>query len=178
MQNQVPQDLVKYSEEFAYVIAVTMCQMNEGIVFEEKQVGHQFVQTYSLAKGIKKFGERGHEAAVSKVKQIHDCVVFRPISVEELTKLKRKRAMESLIFLNEKRDGRIKGHACANGSTQREYVDPDDAASPTASMESIIITGVLDAFEGHDVMTADIPNAFVQTEVGEQKKDEQIIMKL
>ena len=37
----------------------------------------------------------------------------------------RARAMESLLFVVEKRDGRIKARFCMNGSTQREYVDRD-----------------------------------------------------
>jgi hypothetical protein len=44
-------------------------------------------------------------------------------------------------------------------------MDQDEAASPTAMTESIIITGVIDAKQHRDVMTADIPNAFVQTEI-------------
>jgi hypothetical protein len=64
--------------------------------------------------------------------------------------------MESLIFLVEKRDGSVKGRTCANGSTQREYMDRDEAASPTANMtESIVITGVIEAKQRRDVMTAD-----------------------
>jgi hypothetical protein len=37
-----------------------------------------------------------------------------------------------------------------------------DAASPTAALESIMITGVIKAKEERDVMTCDIPNAFIQ----------------
>jgi hypothetical protein len=55
-----------------------------------------------------------------------------------MTQLERKRAMESLIFLVEKRDGRVKARTCANGSTQRAYMERDDAASPTAMTESIL----------------------------------------
>jgi hypothetical protein len=84
--------------------------------------------------------------------------------------------MESLIFLTEKRDGTIKGRACANGSIQRNYIDKDDAASPTVGTEAILITGVIDAKEKRDVMTADIPNAFVQTEV--DPDDGIILMKI
>ena len=73
--------------------------------------------------------------------------------------------MESLIFLTEKRDGRVKARACANGSTQRSYIPKDDASSPTAATESILITGVIEAKQKRDVMALDIPNAFVQTEV-------------
>ena len=73
--------------------------------------------------------------------------------------------MESLIFLTEKRDGRVKARVCANGSTQRSYIHKDDASSPTAATESILITGVIEAKQKRDVMILNIPNAFVQTEV-------------
>ena len=97
-----------------------------------------------------------------------------------MTQAKRKKAMESLIFLVEKRDGRVKARACANGSTQREYMERDEAASPTAMTESILITAVIDAKQNRDVMTADIPNTFVQTDVDKKNhiKGEQIIMKI
>jgi hypothetical protein len=46
--------------------------------------------------------------------------------------------------------------------------------------ESILITATIEAKQNHDVMTADIPNAFVQTAVDEknQVKGENIIMKI
>jgi hypothetical protein len=76
--------------------------------------------------------------------------------------LEKKRAMESLIFLNEKRDGEtVKVRMCANGSTQRAYISREEVASPTVSSEAIITTGVIDAKQRRDVMTLDIPNAFV-----------------
>ena len=43
------------------------------------------------------------------MKQLHDRVVFEPVHVESLTVQERKRAMESLICLVEKIDGKIKG---------------------------------------------------------------------
>ena len=74
-----------------------------------------------------------------------------------MTQTEKQRAMESLIFLTEKRDGRIKARACANGSSQREYINREDATSPTAATESILITATIDAKENRDIMTADIP---------------------
>jgi hypothetical protein len=72
--------------------------------------------------------------------------------------------MESLIFLNEKRDGEtVKARMCANGSTQQAYISREEATSPTAALEAIITTGVIDAKQKSDVMTLDIPDAFVQT---------------
>jgi hypothetical protein len=91
--------------------------------------------------------------------------LFEGIKVSDMTPLERKRAMESLLFLIEKRNGRIKARTCANGSTQREYINREDATSPTAATESILITGVIEAKQQRDIMTNDVPNAFVQTPI-------------
>ena len=95
------------------------------------------------------------------MKQLHDRIVFKPIRVKDLSPLEQKRAMESLIFLVEKRDGRIKARTCANGSTQREYIAREDAASPTAATEAILITGVIEAKQNRGTMTNDVPNDHV-----------------
>ena len=79
-----------------------------------------------------------------------------------MTQLERKRALESLIFLVEKQGGRVKAQTCANGSTQREYSTQEEAASPTAATEAILITVVIEAKQRRDIMTLQIPNAFVQ----------------
>ncbi len=65
----------------------------------------------------------------------------------------------------------------ANGSVQREYV-LRDKASPTVISESVFITSTIDAKENRDIMTCDIPNAFVQTEIKKQEIGERIIMKI
>eukprot|EP00978_Attheya_sp_CCMP212_P005488 scaffold12295_cov58-Attheya_sp.AAC.1 len=84
--------------------------------------------------------------------------------------------MESLICLVEKRDGTVKVRTCANGSTQIEYIKHEDAASPTASTDLIIITSVINAKQNRDVMTSDVPNAFVQIEI--DQSGEKIVMKI
>ena len=43
---------------------------------------------------------------------------------------------------------------------------------------AIIITGVIEATQGRDVMINDVPNAFVQTPVPQDKGDKRIIMKI
>jgi hypothetical protein len=92
------------------------------------------------------------------------------VHIDEITKLEKKRALESLIFLTEKRDGTVKGRTCANRSTQHEYTEKEEATSPTAIMESILLTALIDTKESRDVMVADVPNAFVQTEIDEKQK--------
>jgi hypothetical protein len=170
----------EYTPETARVIAATMCHINAKFSGLTDEQMHQFIQTYSLKKGLQKFGERAKAATMSEMSQLHDRAVFEPIRVEDMTPVERRRAMESLIFLVEKRDGRVKARTCANGSVQRAYTDRDEAASPTAMTESILITATIDAKQNRDVMTADIPNAFVQTQVDpkNQVKGERIMMKI
>jgi hypothetical protein len=106
-----------------------MCHLSTKIENLNDQQAFQFIQTYSLKSGLKKFGERGETAATSEMRQLHERAVFEPIRVDDMTQLERKRAMESLIFLVKKRDGRVKARTCANGSTQRAYMERDNAAS-------------------------------------------------
>ncbi len=165
---------VNYDLEDARPLAAIMCQIREKVQTNE----YQFAQTFSLKQGIRKFGDRAKDAAKGELQQLHDRVVFEPVDVNTLDPAEKSNAMESLLFLTEKKDGTIKGRACANGSIQREYVSRDDAASPTAATESIFITGIIDAKEERDVMTADIPNAFVQTEIDNKSFGQRVIMKI
>jgi hypothetical protein len=43
--------------------------------------------------------------------------------------------MQSLLFLTEKRDGRIKGRLVYNGKPTREWLSKEEAAYPTAFLE-------------------------------------------
>jgi hypothetical protein len=53
------------------------------------------------------------------------------------------------------------------GRQQRIYSHKEDARSPTVMIESVIITSVIDAFEESDIVTVDIPGAFLQAEMDE-----------
>jgi hypothetical protein len=57
-----------YSIETARVIATMMCHMNIKLGSLTDKQAHQFIQTYSLKKGLKKFGEHGKNAATSEMK--------------------------------------------------------------------------------------------------------------
>lgn len=137
-----------------------------------------FVETSSLARGLNKFGHKGREAAVNEIKQLHDRKVFVPLNVKDMMQKECKQAMESLIFLTKKRDGPIKARTCADGSVQRTYINKEDATSLTAMTESILLTATIEAEKGRDIMSADIPNAFVQTEIKHEQCKNRITMKI
>jgi len=73
------------------------------------------------------------------------------------------------MFLKEKRDGTTKARTVAGGNKQRAYINKEDASSPTVATESVLLTCIIDAEEGRDVAVIDIPNAFVQTRVEDEK---------
>ena len=127
---------------------------------------------------MKKFGQKGYNAAHEEMDQLHKQNCFTPILIATMTASEKKKAMNSLIFLVEKRDRRIKARTCANGSIQREWMTREESASPTAALESIMLTGVIDAIEERDVATVDIPNAFIQTEVKTKDGEDRVIMKI
>ncbi len=47
----------------------------------------------------------------------------------------------------------------------------EEASSPTTYTESVILTSIVDAKEGRDVATVDIPNAFAQMVITDAHKD-------
>ena len=118
------------------------------------------------------------EATKAEISQLHERECFAPISIAEMTPTEKERAMEAIMLLTEKRSGKIKGRMVYNGKPTREWLGKEDSASPTASLESIFLTAVIDAHEGRDLMTADVPNAYCQTTLTIEEGKERIIMKI
>ena len=77
------------------------------------------------------------------MKQLHDRVVFELISTKDLNEQENNKSKEIIIFLVQKRYGKIKARTVANGSTKRAYNDRDNAAIPTVASNAIIITGLI-----------------------------------
>jgi hypothetical protein len=80
-----------------------------------------------------------------------------------------------ITFIAQKRDGRLKGRHCADGQPQQQWMSREYVSSSTVSTKSTLITAVIEAKEGRDITTCDIPNAFIQTEVGEKDNNGNLI---
>eukprot|EP00977_Amphora_coffeiformis_P022931 scaffold11877_cov125-Amphora_coffeaeformis.AAC.1 len=108
VHNQVdtpdPAPNMEYHHREAYVMAHIISTIKERLHIATVEHGSQHVVTYSLKKGIEKFKDRGKAAALKEMKQMHDRECFKPIHKHTLSATERGRALESLIFLNEKRD--------------------------------------------------------------------------
>jgi hypothetical protein len=110
------------------------------------------------------------------MKQLHWRNSYKPKHWRELSKgQKEKHAiLESHIFLEEKRDGKLKARKVIGGNKQCDYITKEDASSPTVSAEVVMLTCGIDALEGRDIAAVDIPNAFVQTVV--EDKEHRVIV--
>ena len=111
---------------------------------------------------------------MKELRQMHLRDSFIPKMSNELTKKQRRGALESVTNLKEKNDATIKARTCADGRKQRGTIKKEDAASPTACLESILLTATQEAKEGREVVTIDIPNAFIQTRI--ENPEDRIIM--
>ena len=89
--------------------------------------------------------------------QLHDCGVLKPKTAAQLSPEQRKDALQYLMFLKQKRNGTIKGRGCADGRKQRATTTKEEASSLTVAIESVMLSCVIDAKEGRDVATVDIP---------------------
>ena len=82
-----------------------------------------------------------------------------------------------VTLIKEKRNGNIKGRACANGSKQRYTMNEDlNVSSPTVSMDALFTTLLVAANNNQDVATFGVPRAFLQPEM--PKRDGKLLLKL
>ena len=128
----------------------------------------------SLKAGLKAWGKEAKKAVHKEMQQLHFRDTFKPMHWNELSHTQKQSILESHMFLKEKRTGEIKGRTVAGGNKQREFLSKEEVSSPTVATESVLLTCIIEADEGRDVATIDIPNAFIQTRI-EHEKDMAII---
>ncbi len=128
---------------------------------------------HNLKPGLRKFGDKGAKAAMDKLTQLHIMDTWMAMDPLKITQEDRMRALSLLLFLKEKRTGKIKGRVCINGAPQREYTPKEEAVLPTVLTELTFITAAIVAKEKRKVRCYDIPSVFVNTNV-----DEDVLMVL
>ena len=160
-------DCIEYTNLEGIILAMFMEKFNENVA-----IGCQsYSQQYQLGKGLKKFGEKGHKASSSELEQLHHRKCFYPVSVKDMTRNERMKAQMAMMLLTEKRCGKIKGRIVFDGRKTREWITKEDSASPTATLEGILLTLTIDAHENRDVMSADVPNVFFKQKCQKSKRE-------
>ena len=168
-----------YTDTEAVLIGRCMMQIKDKFRTEK---GAQYIQQYYLNKGLKIFGDRGVAGVDKELRQLLQRKCFEPTEVKNLSQQQKDRAQEAMMLLAEKDFTKeVKGRLVYRGDGTREWLSREDTASPTASLEGIELTVTVDAYENRDMMSMDVPNAFIQTFMPEPKLEdgeEEVIMKI
>ena len=82
------------------------------------------------------------------------------------------------MLLTRKKSGDVKGRLAYNGKRTRDWISKEDKSLPTVSNESIMIICAIDGYEKRNVITLDIPNAFIQTKTPKKEVGKRIMMKI
>ena len=123
-------------------------------------VHHCFTQL-GMKAGLQKHGDKAEAAIGKELMQLHNREAFTPVDANSLTPAQRKAALESIMTVKEKRDGKIKGRHVADGRKQRGSVEKIDVTSPTVALELVVLTAVIAAKEGQKAGVSDISGAYL-----------------
>ena len=92
-----------------------------GTVFAQITRKDKHSQT-SVPKGIERHGEKALHALLAEFEQIHKHDTFTPQFANKLTAEQRNQALQIITMIKEKRYGKVKARACADGRKQRKYI--------------------------------------------------------
>ena len=105
-------------------------------------------------------------------------MAFEPVMISKMSATERQKAQIALAYLTKKRDGTIKGRMVYNDKPTQQWLGKEDNMSPTASLVGILLTAMVDAHEERDIMTTNVPNSFIQTDMIYKRNKDHIIMKI
>ena len=134
---------------------------------DSEQIFNFLTEQMSAKRGLQQFGEAGADAIKKELEQLVYRKVMQGRSAGQLTTAQKKAALRYLMFLKQKRCGCIKGRGCADGRKQRLWKSKEETSSPTISVEALFITCLIDAKEGGDIATCDVPSAFMHADIDE-----------
>ena len=94
---------------------------------------------------------------------VPETFVVIPHNPRALTAKNKRKSLESVNLIKEKRYGRIKVIMFLDVSKQKKYLKEGEfIASLTVSLESLFTKLVLDSYEGIDVATFDVMGFYLQ----------------
>jgi hypothetical protein len=127
-------------------------------------------ETLHYEKAIQKWGQVALESIITEIAQIHRLDVLEPSDVTQMSVEEMDKALDIIALVTQKRCGRTKGRACANGSDQKD-VPKEERAAPTLSKEGMMGHVAQAIYEDREHSVGDVPGAFLH---GKFEDDEKI----
>jgi hypothetical protein len=115
----------------------------------------------TFREGLRRYGKAAETALMNEYIQFDDYHVFEALNATLLTPEQRRAALRAIDIITEKRNGFLKGRTCADGRKQRPLYSKLETASPTIATDALLISILIDAYEGRDVATADVAGAYL-----------------
>ncbi len=149
---------------YSFATTVLGKKMLDNVAYCYKQlVAFSFMEQLLVKSALRKWGDDARAAGEKEVNQLHWRETFVPRRMLKLTAEQQSKILQSHMFIGQKRTGETKARMVAGGNTQHGHVTKEESISPTVSTEAVLLTSIVDAREGRDVVVVDIPNAFIQT---------------
>mmetsp|Transcript_17140 Transcript_17140/g.24228 ORF Transcript_17140/g.24228 Transcript_17140/m.24228 type:complete len:133 (+) Transcript_17140:3448-3846(+) len=86
-----------------------------------------------------------------------------PLFAHKLTVDQKIQALDIITLVKLKRCVKLKARTCATGKKQRLYMTKEEVSLPTAQLETMLLSMVIDAHKGRYVATADMVGAYLKT---------------
>ena len=86
-------------------VQFTLAPSDEQSIVLPKTHAHVMMTQLNIKDGLKAYGNKGDEAILKEVKQLHIRQAFMPRNRNDLSYEERKKALRYLMFLTEKREG-------------------------------------------------------------------------
>ena len=123
----------------------------------------------TIAEGLAELGDEAMASIVSEMKQMIDSPIWEGVNSSNLNAAELKRIISSSMFLKKKYTAegiydKCKARLVAGGHQQDRKVYTNNG-SPTAATQSVFMLATLAAAEGCAVATADVPGAFLKSEL-------------
>ena len=125
--------------------------------------------TLHYEQAIKRWGETALEATIKEIAQIHRKEVLEPTDITKLSNEEIDKALNIIALVTQKRCGRTKGRAVADGRDQKD-VPREERASPTLSKEGLMGNVAQAIYENREHAVGDVPGAFLNGEFGGNEK--------
>ena len=106
----------RYEREFADILCTMDKELTQTYERADGPMGLPFMtEQMNVRKGLKRFGQAGAEAVAAELRQLDYRRIIKPKMPKELTREDKKKCLNYLMYLKEKRCGRIKARGCADG---------------------------------------------------------------
>ena len=99
---------------------------------------------------------------------------MNPKNNQEIARKEKKAALQYLIFLKQKRCGKIKRRGCADRRKKRDYLTKNDTKTPIVVEKALFLMYLIDDFDHQHAATVDITGDFMQLD----KEGDMVHMKI